>query len=188
MSTKMRRRVAVTNSKFYNQRMSPVCPHSPSNLWLRIAEQTNKTRCGSNTHPPPACGTDAYQKVSPNQQITQTQRPHTKPQPEWGRSPSIYIYVYGWIARGRTTTTTGEMVRYRTRCTRWVRRDADMARQIVVVLRKPIRRIRLINLAYWRNWDEVFHRIDHGKAGVNDFGDFFQASRRRWHASDALPI
>lgn len=54
---------------------------------------------------------------------------------------------------------------------RWVRRDADMARHINVKFRKPVRRIRFVHLACSRNWDEMFSRIDHGKAGVDDFDD-----------------
>ena len=52
---------------------------------------------------------------------------------------------------------------------RWNRRTDDMNRQIVIRKRKPVRRIRLINFAAKKNWDEMFSRIDSGKAGVDDF-------------------
>ena len=50
------------------------------------------------------------------------------------------------------------------RLARTTRRD-----RIVTGLRKPVQRIRLVELAQIRNWDEVFRLIDKGKAGVNDF-------------------
>ena len=40
----------------------------------------------------------------------------------------------------------------------WVQRDADKARQIVIGLRKPVRRIRLVNFAY--SPLDAAHRLD----------------------------
>jgi len=85
-----------------------------------------------------------------------------------------------------------KMVRANIRA-RWVRRDDHMARRIVLGLRKPVKRFRLVNLAKQWNWDEMFNRIDNGEAGVNDFMDY--AVCRAWaaapppapHLQSALP-
>jgi len=57
----------------------------------------------------------------------------------------------------------------------WVRCDADKARAIVIGLREPVPRIRLVNLACSQDLDKVFSMIDSGKAGVNDFAPYVRA-------------
>ena len=68
----------------------------------------------------------------------------------------------------------------------WVRRDADMARQIVIGPRKPVQRIRLVHLAHRQDFDEMFSMIDNGKAGVNDFTPYVRRAPGSHHPPFAL--